>query len=175
MPRTYSFDHFQVPSAEPGSRSLRRKDKQQVSDSLQEAQAAQEPQGVHYGHSHAQTEQLFKAHARERKARLTTGEVEHAGTKFTHGRPARELAPEAPHARDVEPPGPRSTLPIGSLPKVEELPPRGHLNELLEEASRQLQVLQAGVEDVTRAVSRLASLPLEAVRLAARRLRLAHG
>lgn len=173
MPRTYSFDHFQVPSSEPKSRSQRRKDKQHVSGSSEEAQGPQPPGEIHYGHSHAETEQLFKAHARERQ-RMTEGSVEQAGAKFAHGRPVRELRPEAPPARK-EKAGTRSTHPIGSLPKTEEPPPHARFQDVLEEASRQLQVLQSGVEDVTRAVSRLAALPLEVLRIAARRLRLVHG
>ncbi|XXF75769.1 hypothetical protein P2318_22240 [Myxococcaceae bacterium GXIMD 01537] len=156
MPRSYSFDHFQAPTAEPGSRAQRRKAKQHLASARQEAQ---EPgaQGVHYGRSHAETEALFQAHTRERR-RTTKGAVPKGGRAKGPGASPR--------------PG---TAPIGALPRLEEQPPRGRMQDLLEEASRQLQVLQAGMGDVSRAVSRLASLPIEVVRLAARRLRLVHG
>lgn len=170
MPRSYSFDHFQVPAAEPRSRSLRRKDKQQVAGTRQEAEPHEE--GIHYGRSHAQTEELFRAHARERQERMTEG-AEHAGGKFAHERPVVERAARA--SRQARAPAHRGTAPIGALPNLEEQPPRGRLQDLLDEASRQLQVLQGGVGDVARAASRLASLPMEVVRLAARRLRLVHG
>lgn len=177
MPRSYSFDHFQVPAAEPRSRSLRRKSKQAVSDTRQAVaeELGAQAQGIHYGHSHAETEARFQAHARERQQATLTGAPEHVTSKFAHGRPARELAPEAPAARGREASPRRSTAPIGAVPNAEELPPRGRVQDLLEEASRQMQVLQAGLEDATRAASRLASLPLEVLRLAARRLRLVHG
>lgn len=178
MPRSYSFDHFQVPAAAPEGRTLRRKSKQAVSDTRHAVyeELGQQEGGVHYGHSHAETEARYQAHARERQLEPLTPAPEHATTKFSHGRPAREMAPAAPAvAREVEPPKRRSTVPIGAVPNAEELPPRGVMQDLLDDASRQVQVLQTGLEDATRAASRLASLPLEALRLAARRLRLVHG
>lgn len=177
MPRTYSFDHFQLPSAEPGSRSLRRKSKQAVSDTRHAVyeELGQQEQGVRYGHSHAETEARFQAHARERQQARMTGGPEHAATKFSHARPARAMAPAAPRASQGESPERRATAPIGAVPNAEALPPRGRLQDVLDEASRQVQVLQTGLGDATRAASRLASLPLEVVRLAARRLHLVHG
>lgn len=173
MPRSYSFDHFQVPAAEPRSRSLRRKSKQAVSETRHAVyeELGQQEAGVHYGHSHAETEARFQAHARERQQARLTDAAEHAATKFSHARPASELAPEAREADTSR----RGTAPIGAVPNAEELPPRGRMQDLLDEASRQIQVLQTGLGDVSRAASKLASLPLEALRLAARRLRLVHG
>jgi hypothetical protein len=162
MPRSYSFDHFQVPAAEPRSRSLRRRDKQHLASS-RHAQVPHE-EGVHYGKSHAETEEILKAHAA-----------------------AREAAPlvEAPEEKRQEPPRverPRATpklnlntTPIGALPMTEELPPKGRFQDLLDEAERQLEAIQGGIGDVTKAATRLVSLPFEVVRLAARRLRLVHG
>jgi hypothetical protein len=173
MPRTYSFDHFQVPTAEPRGRSPRRPDKQKASGSRK--QAAPHEEGLHYGRSHAETQELFHSRA---QPSLTLKEL--AGTKFAHPPPTEVLLthPEAAREpREVEPPVLRSTAPIGALPSVsvEDLPERGRLQDLMEEASRQMQVLQAGARDVTRATARLVSLPMEVVRLAARRLRLVHG
>ncbi|MFL5349942.1 MAG: hypothetical protein ACJ8AT_34630 [Hyalangium sp.] len=154
MPRSYSFDHFQVPAAEPRSRSLRRRDKQHLADS-RHAQAASE-EGLHYGKSHAETEEILKARAL--------------------APPRRE--PAAPPR--AEKPTPtlrinRNTTPIGALPAMEELPPRGRFQDLFDEATRQFDAIQSGIGDVGKAAVRLASLPLEVVRLAARRLRLVHG
>jgi hypothetical protein len=174
MPRSYSFDHFQVPAAEPRSRSLRRKDKQHVAGTRQEAEPREE--GIHYGRSHAQTEALFHAHARERQqAQMTEGAEPHAGGKFAHAHPAVEHPAAPAREREVHAPVRRGTVPIGALPGLEEPPPRGRLRDLLDEASRQVQVLQGSVNDAARAAGRLASLPMEVVRLAARRLHLVHG
>ena len=152
MPRSYSFDHFQVPQAEPRSRSLRRQDKQHLAES-RHAQEVEE--GIHYGKSHAQTEEILKARAMA---------------------PRRKVSPpkEAPKAQ-ATPRINRNTTPIGALPATEELPPRGRFQDLLDEAQRQFDVLQQGIGDVSKAAVRLASLPIEVVRLAARRLHLVHG
>lgn len=163
MPRSYSFDHFQVPAAEPRSRSLRRQDKQHLADSRH---AHLEPEeGVHYGKSHAQTEEILKVRATQRQE---ASEVE------LPEEPPRQAAPRAELPK-AEPRLNRNTTPIGALPVTEELPPRGRFQDLLDEATRQLGALQGGLGDVTKAAARLASLPLEVVRLAARRLRLVHG
>ncbi|WP_224247900.1 hypothetical protein [Hyalangium gracile] len=160
MPRSYSFDHFQVPAAEPRSRSLRRQDKQHLADSRHAL--PEQDGGIHYGKSHAQTEEILKA---------------------------RALAPPPPPRKEPEVAAPRAepekvattprinrnTTPIGALPATDELPPRGRFQDLMDEATRQLEALQSGIGDVSKAAVRLASLPLEVVRLAARRLRLVHG
>ncbi len=153
MPRSYSFDQTHGPVNAPRSRSLRRKDKQHVASSRQDVPGTEGQ--VHYGRSHAETQQILQARAK-------------------HSLP---IPPEP--AALVEPPVPRPTMPIGALPAsvgmVEEGVPRGRVEELLDEASRQLQVLQSGAGDVTRAVLRLAGLPLEMMRMAARRIRPVHG
>jgi hypothetical protein len=158
MPRSYSFDHFQVPAAQPRSRSLRRQDKQHLASSRE---FLPHEEGIHYGKSHAQTEELLKAHAATR-ARAPAGETKRE-------EPPRVERPRATPALN------RNTTPIGALPMTEELPPRGRFQDLLDEAQRQLEAIQGGIGDVTKAATRLASLPFEVVRLAARRLRLVHG
>ncbi|HEX8703983.1 MAG TPA: hypothetical protein VF815_34445 [Myxococcaceae bacterium] len=161
MPRSYSFDHFQVPAAEPRSRSLRRQDKQRVASS-RHADVPKEG-GVHYGKAHAQTEEILKAHIAER-AETPMQEIPMQR--------AQEPKREAPWAT---PKLNRNTTPIGALPMTEELPPRGRFQDLIDEAERQLETIQGGINDVTKAATRLASLPIEVMRLAARRLRLVHG
>jgi hypothetical protein len=160
MPRSYSFDHFQVPAAEPRSRSMRRQDKQRVASSRRVKTAPEE--GVHYGKAHAQTEEILKAHAAERAEAPTVQQ-------------AREARPEPKREVRTTPRLNRNTTPIGALPMTEELPPRGRFQDLIEEAERQLETIQSSINDVTKAATRLATLPLEVMRLAARRLRLVHG
>jgi hypothetical protein len=158
MPRSYSFDHFQVPAAEPRSRSLRRQDKQRVASS-RHTDAPREG-GIHYGKSHAQTEEILKAHAAER--------AEHPPVVHPAPEPKREAPRATPKLN-------RNTTPIGALPVTEELPSRGRFQDLLDEAERQLEAIQGGINDATKAATRLATLPFEVMRLAARRLRLVHG
>jgi hypothetical protein len=159
MPRSYRFDHFQVPSAEPRSRSLRRQDKQKLADSRHDL--PDQDEGLHYGRSHAETEELLKARAAMPRPRAPARD--------------RQASPPAPAEKAAEPRINRNTTPIGALPMTEELPPRGRFQDLIDEATRQLEALQGGIGDVTKAAARLASLPLEVVRLAARRLRLVTG
>lgn len=155
MPRSYSFDHFQMPTAEPRSRSLRRQDKQHLADSRHSI--PEQDGGIHYGKSHAETEEILKA-------------------KALAPPPRRE--PVVPARAEKAMPAPRinrNTTPIGALPATEELPPRGRFQDLIDEATRQLEAIQSGIGDVSKAAVRLAQLPLEVVRLAARRLHIVEG
>jgi len=139
---------------------MRRQDKQRVASS-RHAQSSHD-EGVHYGKAHAQTEEILKAHAAER---AEAPPVQHA--EAPKPEPKRE-ARATPRLN-------RNTTPIGALPMTEELPPRGRFQDLLDEAERQFEAIQGGINDVTKAATRLATLPLEVMRLAARRLRLVHG
>jgi hypothetical protein len=155
MPRSYSFDHFKVPAAQPRSRSLRRQDKQHLADSR--PSLPEQDGAIHYGKSHAQTEEILKAKAMA---------------------PPPRKEPVAPAREQKAVPVPRinrNTTPIGALPATDELPPRGRFQDLIDEATRQLEAIQGGIGDVSKAAVRLASLPFEVVRLAARRLHLVEG
>lgn len=154
MPRSYSYDHFQVPAAEPRSRALRREDKQHLADSHHVSPG--QNGGIHYGKSHAQTEEILRARAAELRHKKHEDE--------------EAQAPAQMKAEALPPPVNRNTAPIGALPVTEELPPRRRLKDLLDEATRQVEAIQGGLGDVVKAAQRLASLPGEAVRLAARRL-----
>jgi hypothetical protein len=81
------------------------------------------------------------------------------------------LSPNAP----VKPTATNRGQPIGAVPGVEEPLSRGPLWDVYDEALRQLRLLQSGLQDATKATGRLLSLPLEAARLAAQRLRLVQG
>ncbi|WP_157758477.1 hypothetical protein [Cystobacter fuscus] len=64
---------------------------------------------------------------------------------------------------------PIGALPLAEVPMVE----RGKsLRDVFSEALRQFRAVQSGIEDATRATGRLLSLPMEAARMAAARLRL---
>jgi hypothetical protein len=154
MPRSYSFDHFQVPAAEPRSRALRQEDKQHLADSHHVSPG--QDGGIHYGKSHAQTEEILKARAAEPR-RAAKHEEEAV------------QAPAQMKAEPLPPPVNRNTAPIGAVPFSEEPLPRKRLQDLLDEATRQFEALQGGIGDVAKAALRLASLPGEAIRLAARR------
>ncbi|HZI09985.1 MAG TPA: hypothetical protein VE153_06285 [Myxococcus sp.] len=178
MPRTYSYDHFQVPKTLPKQkRSLRRKDKEALAKSGAQPEQMGSHGGIHYGKSHAQTEELYQAHQME--AMLEELARPEPDGKFSHGQlsPAVEKQQAAKAQAPVQAPPPviGGTAPIGALPPTQELPPRGRLPELLDEAGLQLQALQGGLGDAVKAVTRLASLPFEAVRLAARRFNPLHG
>ncbi|WP_224367186.1 hypothetical protein [Hyalangium versicolor] len=156
MPRSYSFDHFQMPAAEPRSRSQRRQDKKHLADSRHSL--PEDDGGIHYGKSHAETEEILKA-----KALAMPPRKEPVASP-----PPTEKSMATPRIN-------RNTQPIGALPAMEELPPRGRFQDLFDEATRQFEAIQGGIGDVSKAAVRLASLPLEVMRLAARRLRLVHS
>lgn len=165
MPRSYSFDHFQVPKTLPvQKRGLRQRDKEQLAQSSRVTVDDQE--GVHYGKSHAQTEEILMA----RKMELQLEELARLepDAKFSHAQPARANAKKR---KEAAAPAIGTTAPIGALPTTKEpLPSQGRLSDLVSDARLQLKAIQTGVGDVASAVQRLASLPLEVVRLAARRL-----
>ncbi len=175
MPRTYSYDHFQVPKTLPKQkRSLRKKDKAALAKSGPQPEKLGSIGGIHYGKSHAQTEELYQAHQME--AMLEELARPEPDGKFSHGQlsPAVEKQ-QAKAPVQAPPPVIGGTAPIGALPPTQEMPPRGRLPDLLDEANRHLQALQGGLGDAVKAVTRLASLPFEAVRLAARSFNPLHG
>jgi hypothetical protein len=154
MPRSYSFEHFTVAKTSTPSRGLRRRNKQGVSE--RRATERRGDKEVHYGRNHAETEEMFQVRAMNAQLEALAG-----------------LSANAP----VKPTATNRGQPIGALPVATEepLPSRTALSDVLDEALRQLRALQSGLEDATRATGRLLSLPMEAARLAAQRLRLVQG
>ncbi|MCP3141128.1 hypothetical protein [Pyxidicoccus xibeiensis] len=176
MPRSYSFDHFQVPKTLPQEkRGLRGQDKKRVAQSRPHPEGVENDGGIHYGKRFAQTEELYTAH--QMAAQLEELARPEPDAKFSHGPEFK--APKAKKskraAQPVATPVIGGTAPIGALPPTREPPPRGRLMDLVDEAQRQLQAIQGGLGDAAKAVSRLASLPVEVVRLAARRFHLVNG
>jgi hypothetical protein len=151
MPRTYSFDHFNVPKTSAPSRGVRRRDKH-----LSEKRASERRSDtIQYGRNHAETEEMFQVRAMNAQLEALAG-----------------LSPNAP----VKPTATNRGQPIGALPLAEEpLMSRGALRDVYDEALRQFRALQSGIQDATKATGRLLSLPMEAARLAAQRLRLVQG
>ncbi|QSQ27747.1 hypothetical protein JY651_23840 [Pyxidicoccus parkwayensis] len=178
MPRPYSYDHFQVPKTLPAQkRSLRDEDKARVKKTGAHPEQMGSHEGVHYGKSHAQTEELYQAHQME--AELEELARPEPDAKFSHG-PSFKKAPRQKKGAGAATPRAQApviggTAPIGALPPTKELPPRGRWADLMDEAQRQLQAIQGGLGDAAKAVTRLASLPVEVVRLAARRFHLVHS
>jgi hypothetical protein len=152
MPRSFRFEHFNVPKTTTSTRGVRRRGKQ-----LSERRAVDRrfDKGIHYGRSHAETEELFQVRAMNAQLEALAG-----------------LSPNAP----VVPTATNRGQPIGALPAVAEpLVSRQAIRDVLDEALRQFRALQSGLQDVTRATGRLLSLPMEAARLAAQRIRLVQG
>ena len=178
MPRSYSYDHFQVPKTLPmQKRSLRHEDKTRVKKSGARPEQMGSHEGIHYGKAHAQTEELYQAHQMEGMLQeLARPEPD---AKFSHGPEFKQAKTKtkkrAAATPKVSAPVIGATAPIGALPPTKELPPRGRLGDLMDEAQRQLQAIQGGRGDAAKAVSRLVSLPGEVVRLAARRFHLVNG
>lgn len=153
MPRTFRFEHFTVARSNP-SRGLRRRDKQHLS----EKRATERPvdRSFHYGRNHAETEELFHVRAMNAQLEALAG-----------------LSANAP----IKPTATNRGQPIGAIPMsaVPELERASGLRDMVDEALRQFRAVQSGIEDATRATSRLLSLPMEAARVAAQRLRLVQG
>lgn len=168
MPRSYSFDHFQVPKTlPPQKRGLRRRDKDHLAQSSRVA--VEEQEGIHYGKSHAQTEEILTARKMEHQLEeLARPEPD---AKFSHGPVSRVSGASKKRRKAAASPVIGTTAPIGALPPTQERPlQQRRLPDLIDEARRQLKAVQSGMGDVASALQRLALLPLEAVRLAARRI-----
>ena len=154
MPRSFRFEHFNAPKTTTPSRGLRRRGKQ-----ISERRAVDrrfDKEGIHYGRNHAETEEMFQVRAMNAQLEALAG-----------------LSPNAP----VVPTATNRGQPIGALPVSEEhpLPARSALHDVYDEALRQFRALQSGIQDATKATGRLLSLPMEAARLAAQRMRLVQG
>lgn len=151
MPRNFRFEHFNAPKTSTPARGMRRRDKQALSE--RRAMERRSDKEIHYGRSHAETEEMFQVRAMNAQLEALAG-----------------LSANAP----VKPTATNRGQPIGALPVSEEpsLLPRGALRDVYEEALRQFRALQSGLQDATRATGRLLSLPMEAARLAAQRMRL---
>lgn len=180
MPRSYSYDHFQVPKSLPKQKAgLTQEDKQQLSGATSVGDT-----GIHYGKAHAETEQILQARQMAKQLEELAAPTLEADEKFSRSadsaRPKSKKQAKAAAAAASVATGP--TAPIGALPATKEAPvaasPEG-LRGVLDEGQRQLKLLQGALEDARSAASRLASLPLEAVkeaaRLAAQRLHLVHA
>ncbi|WP_257455932.1 hypothetical protein [Archangium lipolyticum] len=153
MPRSFRFEHFNAPKTTTPSRGLRRRGKQ-----ISERRAVDrrfDKEGIHYGRNHAETEEMFQVRAMNAQLEALAG-----------------LSPNAP----VVPTATNRGQPIGALPAAAEpLVSRQALRDVLDEALRQFRALQSGIQDATKATGRLLSLPMEAARLAAQRIRLVQG
>ena len=153
MPRTFRFEHFTVAKSTP-SRGLRRRDKQHLSEKRVSERRIDRP--LHYGKNHAETEELFHVRAMNAQLEALAG-----------------LSPNAP----LKPTATNRGQPIGAIP-LSEVPilERGTApRDMLDEARRQLRAVHLGILDATQAASRLLSLPMDAARLLAHRLRLVQG
>jgi hypothetical protein len=183
MPRSYSFDHFQVPKSLPKQQaSLRDEDKQHLSSEV----TGVGDTGIHYGKSHAETEHILQARKMAKQLEELAAPTLEADEKFSRSAASPKAKPKSKKQRAAAQAnvvtGP--TAPIGALPRTEETPvaatpePQG-LWGVLDEGQRQLRALQGALGDARTAATRLASLPLDAVReaarLAAQRLHLVHG
>lgn len=158
MPRSYSYDHFQNPKKE--THLVHRDEKAKYTESKPATGEAK----IHYGHAHAQTEELLVA--RQMNVQLE----ELAGLKDEKAAPAKQAATaELPEAPEL----PKSA-PIGALPVTEEPAatlPEGLLAELRDVTLNKLRLAQTAARDMVSATLDLARLPAELAMVAARHLR----
>jgi hypothetical protein len=166
MPRSYSFDHFQSINAEKTA-GVHDEEKQSVTQQHDVPDSATK---IHYGKKFSQTEELFQAKQMNKQLEELAG--------LDRMPPKRAEEPKA-QAREQQPqetpPKYQRGTPIGSLPDTEEPPPASFLRELYDEAGRHVRVVRVAARDIGRASLRLVTLPLEAAKLAARKIRHRHA
>jgi hypothetical protein len=158
MPRSYSFDHFQAINAEKTA-GVHDEEKASVTQQQDVPDSATK---IHYGKKFSQTEELFQAKQMNKQLEELAG--------LDRMPPKRAEEPKA-QARQEMPPKIQRGTPIGALPETMEPPPASFLRELYDEAGRHVRVVRVAARDISRASFRLATLPVQVARLAARKLR----
>lgn len=157
MPRSYSFDHFQVPKKDTSV--VHQDEKAKYAESHASVGEAK----IQYGHAHAQTEELLIA--RQMNAQLE----ELAGLRQDQAPAPMAMKAELPEAKPL----PKSA-PIGALP-VTETPMAGLPEGLFEEVSQLTantwKELRGAAVELADAAWKLVKLPREVVMTAARHLR----
>lgn len=170
MPRSYSYEHFKVV---PPGQAERIRDHEKKAVAEQEAHddevATPEPK-IHYGKRHAQTEEILHARQMEKQLEELAG-VDRMPPKRAEAR----VRPQQKARAEIREPQVSRGMPIGALPEQREPPEPGLLRELYDEAGRHARVVRLSVRDIGRASWRLVTLPLQAARLAALRLRHRHA
>ncbi|HSP81888.1 MAG TPA: hypothetical protein VLQ93_25430, partial [Myxococcaceae bacterium] len=95
MPRTFRFEHFTA--AKPDVSKQKRGSEREPHPPIKSEQAEPAVEGLHYGHRHAQTEELYKKHREEHEREAARAEP------VIHGKeePGRAVhAPLEPEGRE---------------------------------------------------------------------------
>ncbi len=138
MPRTYSYDHYKVPQADPNSGLEESTSKSKRS----RARPRSGPGEIHYGQSHAETVARAKAHRNEAVAQSAQPEV-----------------PPASAAASVKGP-PNDPVPRSARPASDDL--RG----LWAEVEGSVELMGSAFRDLRQGTVRLLRVPLDAIRIA---------
>lgn len=169
MPRSYSYDHFQVPKREP--HLIHDHEKTRYTES---APSAGDPK-IHYGKAHSETEELLAARRMNAELEKLAAEDEEKDRAATEKKASKKKGGKAMKASAELPDvkvDPQRSAPIGAVPKMDEPPmPIGELRDLLETARGHTRLVRLALRDLLIASYRLAQLPLAAVSLARRNLR----
>jgi hypothetical protein len=117
MPRSYSYDHFQVPQSLPKQKaSLTQEDKQQLSGAVSVGDT-----GIHYGKAHAETEQILQARQMAKQLEELAAPTLEAEEKFsrsaTSTRPKGKKQAKAAAAAPRAPPRPSAHCPRRRRPR----------------------------------------------------------
>ena len=150
MPRSYSFDHFQVPKTMTPTPERGRK----KGASVAKKNGGNADSDLHYGKKFAQTEELYQAHAMEAQLEELAGVAKEKTTK----------APKMSRSPDADPiDRMRKSAPIGAMPTAE-LPGKKKLKDFWADGVRHVQLLKEGTRDILHAASFLIHMPSDIVR-----------
>lgn len=143
MPRTYSFDHFQVPRT---MRPAPKRGKKKGTKTVKTTDPV-ETTDIHYGKKFAQTEELYQAHVMEAQLEELAG-LNTEAPKMSHSAPV-----EADPIDRM-----RKSAPIGAMPTAE-LPSKKRIKDVLGDGARHVNLLRDGVKDIFHAVTFLVGMP----------------
>ncbi|HZH03775.1 MAG TPA: hypothetical protein VEY30_08330 [Myxococcaceae bacterium] len=159
VPRTYSYDHFQVPEAHPNAGSeVKSRNRSKVADPASDVSPPQ-AHGIHYGRAHAETAERYQRRHAEAEQRSAAGnEGGDDGARHEASAPAPAEA----------------GTPIGSLPGTDR-PWADDFRGLWGELQGTLEMMGGAVRDLHSGAQRLARLPRNAAKMALGRLQRARA
>lgn len=152
MPRSYSFDHFQVPKTMTPTPERGRK-----KGATKKANAGSTGK-ISYGKKFAETEELYQAHVMEAQLEELAGVTK------------EEASPRMSRGADADPiDRMRKSAPIGAMPTAEL--GKKKLRDFWSDGMRHVQLFREGTRDILNAASFFLHMPRDMMRSLLRRNR----
>ena len=137
MPRSYSFDHFQVPKTSAPV---------PVRGKKKSAKKGQGDTELHYGQAHSQTAGLYAAHQMEAQLEELAG-LEHDEPRMSYGEQRGDPLDSM-----------RKSAPIGAMPTAD-MSEKRRFKDFISEGMRHVKLMREGTKDVLHAATWFVRMP----------------